>query len=214
MTTSTSGAWWCVLVALAPLSARAGDGACREFMRHTSACTRDSDCTVVRLGCNDRAVSKAELSAALKAAKGCDSSACPMVESATAIPICEQARCVMRPSPGGNPMEACLERHVERFPDDRAPVSVQVTPLPSIGAARPAVTATATGDSREVARCLEDVLTRLATSEKATTVQFVPGVPLPQAERPRVVAPVYHPTTRPEPIRVERVQPRPTPSEQ
>lgn len=88
-------------------------------------------------------------------------------------------------------MDTCLDRHLERFPDDRTPIVIEIRPQPT----GPSVVAS--GDEREVARCLEDrLLHTLVARPQAATVTFTPGVPF-MAEVPNslvVVPPVYHQT--------------------
>lgn len=194
---------WCAitLVLSLPLAAAAqstvkdvleGDAArekeCQTFLRHRSSCAKDSHCTALSAGCGDHhAVSKADAPRFMKAASSCSArDHCSMTSSPPSIPVCEASRCVLRMASAvwENPLNLCLERHLERFPGDTARLSVKVSPREGGGISA------VSDDPREVARCLEDVLVRSGSTKVTATLEFVPGTPLPDS-RPRVVGSPY-----------------------
>lgn len=207
MTTHAGARWTMLAVVLLPLWATAQPApreGCEALLHRRYACQRDSDCTAVTAGCGDLAVSKAGASAATIEAASCKGMLCPAVVSPPGIPLCLAARCTMRlaSSIEASPLDLCLRRHVEQFPRDKARVSVKVSPLPGGG-----VSAVAAGDAREVARCLEDVLMRLASAKAEATLEFSPDVPVPGLQLQ--VSPSAYQQTRPSGIRTQRVEPKP-----
>lgn len=169
---------------------------CRDFLREPSACVKDSDCTSVMLAHAECVISKARLPSAAAVSKACETVGEAGVASfggiSSATPICEQQACRWRESSTKDPLQGCLERHLERFPDDRKPIVVEVAPLPE------EVSAVAAGDDREVARCLEDRLLHLERPQKAYTLRLTPGVragPPLIANQPVVNQPIVVPTT-------------------
>lgn len=164
------------------------DGSCEKLRSLKSRCARDLDCELVDVGCGAVAVGPADLDRARELSTACErfEHLCPASVSPTRdAPLCVKQRCTTREVPNDvRPEQLCLDRAIERAPRDRKPVVVEVTP----GSGRQA-TAVARDDTREVARCIERVLSQSLWAPAPLTLRYTPGEVLERARKMPAASP-------------------------